>query len=140
MKTQVPISFVMTRDVQVVDVSAKLSVVRHALVAAQVHHMPIIEGDRLVGILSWRDLVRAYRAASGPEDSDPIEIDDLLDRSTSIAELMSTELVTVRDDDPLDAAIDAIADGRIHSVLVIDADGRLVGIVTDKNLVDYLAG
>ena len=51
---------------------------------------------------------------------------------------MTRELVTVRDDDPLTRAIDLIADGHIHSVLVLDADESLVGIVTDKNIVEYL--
>jgi CBS domain-containing protein len=52
---------------------------------------------------------------------------------------MTRELVTVRDDDPLDRAIDEIADAHIHSVLVLDGDERLVGILTDKNIVEFLA-
>jgi len=52
---------------------------------------------------------------------------------------MTRELVTVRDDDPIDRAIDLIADAHIHSVLVVDADERLVGIVTDKDIVQYLS-
>jgi CBS domain-containing protein len=137
---QTPISFVMTRDVHTVELSSKLSTVRHALIAAGFHHMPIMDGNRLVGMVSWRDLVHAYRAARGPAESDPIAIDDLLDQSTSIGEVMTRELVTVHADDPLDLAIDLISDGQIHSVLVLDAEKQLVGIVTDKNIIEYLAG
>jgi CBS domain-containing protein len=140
MAQTVPVSFVMTRDVHTVDVSSKLSVVRHALIAAGFHHMPIVDGDRVVGIVSWRDLVRAYRAVRGAETSDPIAVDEVLDERTSIADVMTRKLVSVRDDDPLDRAIDVIADGELHSVLVLDEDDRLVGIVTDKNLIEYLAG
>jgi acetoin utilization protein AcuB len=135
-----PVSFVMTRNVHTVDVSAKLSAVRHALIAAEFHHMPIVDGNLVVGIVSWRDLVRAYRAVRGSETSDPLAVDEVLDERTSIEAVMTKELVTVRDDDPIDRAIDAIADGHLHSVLVLDADEHLVGIVTDKNLIEHMAG
>jgi CBS domain-containing membrane protein len=139
MSRQTPVSVVMTSKVHTIDVSSKLSIVRHALIAAEFHHMPILDGDVLVGMISWRDLVRAYRTARGAEESDPLAIDDVLDETTSLSELMTRELVTVRSDDPLDRAIDLIAEGQIHSVLVLDEDDKLVGIVTDKNIVEYLA-
>ena len=140
MPRQTPVSTVMTRSVRTADVSSKLSAVRHALIAAECHHLPIVDGDRLVGILSWRDLVRAYRKAHGAETGDPVSIDEALDRSTTVEEVMSQNLVTLRPDDPLIRAIDLIADAHIHSVLVLDEDNRLVGIVTDKDIVEYLAG
>ena len=128
---------VMTHKVHTLDVAAKLSDVRHALIANEFHHMPIVDGERLVGMVSWRDLVRAYRSARNASESS--DIDAALDQSTSIEEVMTRELVTVRDDDPLDRAIDEIADAHIHSVLVLDGDERLVGILTDKNIVEFLA-
>ena len=115
-----PISTIMTRGVHTLDVSAKLSEVRRALITNDFHHMPIVDGKRLVGMISWRDLVRAYRSAH--EDA------------------MTRELVTVRDDDSIDRAIDLIADAHVHSVLVLDSESRLAGIVTDKDIVDYLRG
>ena len=49
-------------------------------------------------------------------------------------------VVTLRADDPVERAVDLIADGSVHSVLVLDAARRLVGIVTDTDLLDYLCG
>jgi CBS domain-containing protein len=132
------VSEIMTRDVHTLEVTSKLSVVRHALVANEFHHMPVVDDGRLVGVLSWRDIVRAFRGARGDGEVSTFEIDDLLDQYISIEELMTKELVTVRDDDVLDRAIDKIADGHIHSVLVLDGDERLVGIVTDKNIMEFL--
>jgi CBS domain-containing protein len=136
-KTQV--ASVMTRKVHTLDVSEKLSAVRRALIANEFHHMPIVDGERLVGMISWRDLVRAYRGAREANTSGPASIDAALDERASVAEVMTRKLVTVRDDDPLDRAIDEIADAHIHSVLVLDSDERLVGILTDKNIVEFLA-
>ena len=38
----------------------------------------------------------------------------------------------------IDNKIDLIADGSVHSVLVVDDDRKLVGIATDTDLLDYL--
>ena len=50
---------------------------------------------------------------------------------------MSRDLVTVHPEEGLERAMDLIADGRVHSVLVADRDRKLVGIVTDTDLLDY---
>ena len=76
-----------------------------------------------------------YRAGAA---TTPEEIDDLLDRSATLAETMSTDLATLRADEPVERAIERIAEGRLHSVLVLDTESRLVGIVTDTDLLDYL--
>lgn len=133
------VSTVMTHKVHTLDVTQKLSDVRHALIANEFHHMPIMDGGRLVGIVSWRDLVRAYRSDRDEGASEALDIDGALDRNSTVADIMTTDLVTVRDDDPLDRAIDEIADAHIHSVLVLDSDERLVGILTDKNIIEFLA-
>ena len=133
------ISTIMTRSVHTLDVNSKLSDVRRALITNEFHHMPIVDGDRLVGMISWRDLVRAYRTARNADASDPFGIDEVLDRSSRIEEAMTRDLVSVRDDDSIDRAIDLIADAHVHSVLVFDSEERLVGIVTDKDIVEYLA-
>jgi CBS domain-containing protein len=133
------ISTIMTSNVHTLDVNSKLSELRRALIANGFHHMPIVDGNRLVGMISWRDLVRAYRNARIGDVSDPFGIDDVLDRSSRIEEAMTRELVTVRDDDSIDHAVDLIADAHVHSVLVLDSEERLVGIVTDKDIVAYLA-
>ncbi len=140
MSRQTPISVVMTRGVRTLDVSSKVSEVRRALITNEFHHMPIVDDDVVVGIITWRDLVSAYRVAQGAGERDTLAIDVVLDQSTRVEQLMTKSLVTLRADDPLDRAIDEIADAHIHSVLVLDESDRLVGIVTDKNIIEYLAG
>jgi acetoin utilization protein AcuB len=136
MPRKTPVSVLMASKLRTIDVDAKLSDVRRALIANDFHHMPIVEAGQLVGMISWRDLVRAYRASRRDEG---MSIEQLLDDASSIRELMSTELVTLPPDASVERAIDLIAKGQIHSVLIVDANEQLVGIVTDKNLVEYLA-
>lgn len=136
------VSDVMTRRVRTLAADAKVSELRRFMAANEFHHVPILEDERLVGIISWRDLVRAYRAVrSAGEMDEPggFDPDDVLDQTSQIADWMTRKIVSVRPDEPLDAVIDLIADGDIHSVLVVDEDGQLAGIVTEKDVVAYLA-
>jgi CBS domain-containing protein len=135
MSRKTPISQLMTTHVRTLDVNAKLSEARRVLSQERIHHLPIVEHGAVVGLLSSRDLVGILREAeAGGSES----VDAVLDRSSSIRRAMSKPLVTLRPDDPLERAIDLIADGSIHSLLVLDADRRLAGIVTDTDLLDYL--
>jgi CBS domain-containing protein len=137
MSRRATISELMTRRVRTLGVDAKLSEARRALTQERIHHLPIVEGGILVGLLSSRDLVGILREAKagGAEN-----VDAILDRASSIREVMSTDLVTLRPDDPVERAVDLIADGTIHSLLVLDEQRRLVGILTDTDLLDYLCG
>jgi CBS domain-containing protein len=91
--------------------------------------VPILDGDQLVGIISSRDLVRVYRREreEGPSAEAP-----------TVAGTMQRELVTLRVDQSVDRAIDLLADGAIHSVLVLDEEDRLAGIATNIDLLEYL--
>jgi CBS domain-containing protein len=130
-----PISELMTTHVRTLGVDAKLSEARRVLTKERIHHLPIVENGILVGLVSSRDLVRILREAkAGGSES----VDEVLDRTSSLRKAMSTDLVTLRPDDPVERAIDLIADGHIHSLLVLDAGRHLVGILTDTDLLDYL--
>lgn len=80
----------------------------------------------------------ALRHSGGPHTSRSQKTDDLLDGGSTLAGVMSIELATIRSDENAEAAIDLIASGAIHSVLVVDREERLVGIVTDTDLLEYL--
>ena len=82
------------------------------------------------------DLIELLR---GSAPSAAVEVDAWLDRQGTIAEIMSRDPVTVSPEDRVERAIDLIASGDFHSVLVVDEDDRLVGIVTDSDLLDFLA-
>lgn len=130
-----PIDRVMTRGAHSLGLDAKLSEVRRLFRSERCHHVPILEGGAVVGILSSRDLLGLLRGSAA---ASPSEIDELLDRSSSVGEAMSRDLVTMRTHESVDVAIDLIAEGRVHAVLVLDDGGGLAGIVTDTDLLAYL--
>ncbi len=83
------------------------------------HHIsgiPIVDGKRVVGIVTRRDL-KYHRKATTP-----------------IAEVMSKDLVTARPDIALDAAKDLLNKAKVEKLLLTDAKGALVGLITLKDL------
>lgn len=88
--------------------------------------IPVLEGDRPVGIVTDRDIV--CRAVA--EERDPSE--------TTVMDVMSQPVVTVSDDDDLDTCCQTMADRQIRRVLVVDETGHCAGIIAQADLAPYL--
>ena len=134
MRTQ-PISTVMTTDVVSIEVDQPLSDAYHALRGAPYHHIPVLEGDRPVGMLSSTDVLKLVYDVEGSSDK---MLTSMLDHQFTIEDAMTSELVTLPESATVHDAAELLADGKRHSVLVVDTIGALVGIVTTTDLVRYL--
>lgn len=93
------------------------------------HHVPLVDGKRLVGIISASDLVEAL------SDLPPelIETGVILDEKHSLVDLAQREVVTVSPEDPLELAVSRMRDGGFHALPVV-RDGELVGILTSTDI------
>ncbi len=83
---------------------------------------PVVEGDRLVGALTDRDI--AIRVVA--EGKDPA--------STPVREVASTEVVTVDPEQDLDEALNLMAQHQVRRIPVVEQDGRLVGVVAQADV------
>jgi CBS domain-containing protein len=83
---------------------------------------PIVEGNRLVGTLTDRDIaVRVVAEGKDPE-------------STKVTEIASTDLVTVDPQQDLDEALRLMAQHQVRRLPVVEEDGRLVGVVAQADV------
>ena len=130
-----PISTVMTTDVVSIDLDQPLSEAYHALKGAPYHHIPVLDGDRPVGMISSTDVLRLVYDVEGSSDK---MLTSMLDHQFTIEDAMTPELVTLPESATVHDAAELLADCRRHSVLIIDTVGLLVGIVTTTDLVRYL--
>lgn len=130
-----PITKVMTTELVSVDRSQPLSEVYHVLKGNRFHHIPVIDGETPVGMISSTDVLKLVYDIDGSDDR---VLTTMLDHQFNIDDAMTTELVTLTEDATVHDAAELLAEGSIHSVLVVDAAGTLIGIVTTTDLVRYL--
>jgi CBS domain-containing protein len=83
---------------------------------------PIVEGDRLVGALTDRDIVTRVVA----EGRDP--------QSVPVREVASTDLVTIDPQQDLDEALRLMASNQVRRLPVVAEDGRLVGVLAQADV------
>lgn len=135
MKRNEPIKSIMATDPLAVNITQKLSEVRKLMSDEQIHHVPVVSGTKLVGLLSATDMVRLSFSAYG---ADQRAVDAMLDHEFTIEKVMNTELTTIKDSGTIRDAAKILREGAFHSLPVVDADGSLVGIVTSTDLIRYL--
>lgn len=92
--------------------------------------LPVVEGVRLVGIVTDRDLKEATPA--GTNTLSVYELNYLLSKLT-VREVMTSPVVTVAQDDPVEQASLLMEEHKISGLPVV-SDGRLVGILTVSDL------
>jgi len=109
---------VMTRDVEVVAPTTTLAAVAAKMDALDVGLLPVCDGDRLVGMVTDRDIiVRAIAVGKNP-------------KTTRVREVMTGEVVYgFEEQDTLEAGL-IMAKQQIRRLVVVDRDKRLVGIVS----------
>ena len=95
-----------------------------------VRHLPVLDGDRLVGILSDRDLKRAM--ASPATSLEVHELNYLLDR-LRVEEIMTRTVITISRLAPIEEAAWLMVQEKIGALPVTD-DGRLIGLVTETDV------
>lgn len=135
MKKHEPISKIMSANVASVQVGQPLSDVRDLMLNANIHHVPIIDGSKLVGLISFTDLMKINFVINGVDER---SINAIIDQQFSIREIMSDKLVTIKNTDTIRDGSELLAKGGFHSLPVIDDEGALVGIVTTTDLIRYL--
>jgi CBS domain-containing protein len=86
----------------------------------------VCDGERLVGVLTERDVMRRVLAAGHP-------------LTTPVSACMSPDPVTVSSKEPIRAAIERMEKGGYRHLPVLDERERLVGILSIKRIVHYLA-
>jgi CBS domain-containing protein len=100
----------------------------HMLAEADIRHLPIVEGDMLVGIVSDRDL-RAIIPSTLESFEQPDDIRAIL--SKPIASVMTTDILSLHPESELAEAVDLMMEHKIGALPVVEPDSlKLVGILS----------
>jgi len=135
MKRHEPISKIMSTNLVTVHHGDPVSKVRQLATEHGVHHIPVINGDQLVGIISWSDILRV--SFGDTFNADQRAVDATLDHTFTIEQLMQKNPITLNETATVRDAAEILALGEFHSVPVVHGT-KLVGIVTSTDLIKYL--
>ena len=118
------ISRIMMWPVATVPGEASLRQVAESLAADGIGALGVVEGGHLVGVVSERDVVTHLAHGANPEH-------------VTAAEVMTTELVTARPDEPILDAARRMLDAEVRHLPVIDG-GDIAGFVSMRDVFEVL--
>ena len=136
MKHKPQLSDVMTREPDTVHLGQPLSEAYALLQKGEYHHVPVVDGVVPVGMISSTDILALVYDV---ESNDDRMLRTMLDHQFTLEDAMSTDLVTVRNGESVRKVANHMSTGDTHSVVVVNDEGALVGIVTSSDLIRQLA-
>lgn len=119
MKNIPPIKSVMTPFPHAIGNAESLERAVEIMAARGIEHLPVVEGDRLIGLLTEREARLALDQAAADRRGVPLLVHDACIAETYVVELT----------EPLDVVLLRMARASVGSALVVK-EGRLVGIFT----------
>lgn len=135
MKKRTPISEIMTKNVITLKHTDELETAERLFKKNHIRHIPVVSGDAIIGILSYTDLLRISFADAIDEDED--NVDTVVYNMFTIEQVMAKNLISVSSTTPIKEVAEILSKREFHALPVVD-DGKLVGIVTTTDLINYL--
>lgn len=137
MKKREPVSTIMTKNIHVVKLEDKLTDVRDLARKYSIRHIPVVQGNQLVGIISKTDLNRLTFSSlfAGQDEGDEAVFDML-----TISQVMSHKPRVVKANVSIKEIAEILSKEEFHALPVVDDqdEANLVGIVTTTDVIRYM--
>lgn len=119
-----PLRLIMTKEIISVSPDTLLGQVRDILLKKGIHHVPVIDNKKLVGLITTWDMFKLGKSA-----------DDYAGMKAS--ELMTTHLAKLSPDDHIGAAAEVFEEHLFQAIPIVNDNGEFEGIVTTHDLLNY---
>ncbi|MBP9848508.1 MAG: CBS domain-containing protein [Flavobacterium sp.] len=134
MKKSVPVSSIMTKNVVKLNLSDDLTKAEILFKKHHIRHIPVVNGNVIIGMLSYTDLLR-ISFADAIEDED--DVDTTVYNMFTVEQVMAKKLVSISPETTIKEAAQILASKEFHALPVCEGD-LLVGIITTTDLIKYL--
>lgn len=134
MDTKDKVSKIMTTELVQLNTSDDLYKAERLFNKHKIRHIPVLEGKKIVGILSLTDLMRISYADVIDEDDDTVE--SVVYNMFRLPQVMTRVPETVASETTIKEAAAILATREFHALPVVDKD-ELVGIVTTTDVIRY---
>lgn len=135
MKKNVPVSTIMTTNVIKLNVTDSLAKAEKLFKEKKIRHIPVMNGNKIIGMLSYTDLLKISIADTLDENEE--EIDIAVYNVFTIQQVMAKNLVCISPDTSIKEAAEILTTREFHALPVTE-NGDLAGILTTTDLIRYL--
>ena len=134
---QISVEEIMTRDVLFVAPNDTMDRVADIFKMNDVHHLPVIDDDDVVGIVSTTDLNKVMHHFTLFKVNNADSVNKSVLRSLLVKEVMTKPVATISAGTKLTTVAAIFRENLFHALPVIGSNRELVGIVTPFDLVNY---
>ena len=134
MKDHARVSTIMSTELIILSVKDDLYKAEKLFKKYKIRHLPVVEDKKIVGILSYTDLLRISYADVIDEDDETVE--SIVYDMFSISQVMINNPVVVSPDTTIKEVTKILSEREFHALPVVEGD-ILVGIVTTTDLMKY---
>lgn len=127
---------IMPRKLVTISMGERLSTVEDIMTLGQVRHMPVVQGGKLVGVVSHRDLLRASLSeltSFGSEERRAFL------HAIEISRVMSEPPIVIDPEAAVERAARVMAEHKIGCLPVVEGE-KLIGLVTETDVLRSIAG
>ena len=124
----------MSEGVLAVETFDSIAIARQLMAKHRVNQLPVLDDDRLIGIVTDRDIRDAYPTSMMIDQTRAI---DQFAEKVTVEEVMSRDIFIVRPETPLVQAVSLLRKHRIGSLPVVK-NRQLVGIITRSDILDFV--
>ncbi len=134
MDKHVPVSEIMTKNLIKLHLQDELSHAEALFKKHHIRHLPVVEGEHIVGMLSYNDLLRISFADAVDDDEDEVEttVYDMF----SIEHVMTKKVVSVSPETSIKEVATIFTQQEFHALPIVSHD-NLIGIVTTTDVIRY---
>ncbi len=132
MKQRVPISQIMSKDLITLTPKDSLYEAERLFKKHNIRHLPVVETKKLVGVVSYSDLLKISYADVNESD----DIESVVYDMYTVPQLMAKSPVSISPDSTIKEAAEILALHSFHSIPVVENE-ELVGLVTTTDLLQY---
>ncbi|MFK7773688.1 MAG: HPP family protein [Saprospiraceae bacterium] len=136
MNIQAPISSIMSTDLMVVQSEDKVVIVKDIMEVNGIHHVPVVNFNKLVGMISKSDLLHFLKGMNYNSYQDLMN--DVRLKNYTAGEIMTGDLECLEPKDTIEKAIILFQKNRFHSIPIIEKDNSLVGILTTFDIINMI--
>ncbi len=134
MRKSIPISEIMTTDVVTLNIKDDLVTAEKLFKKNNIRHIPVVEGKKILGMLSYSDILRISFADVADDEEN---VDTFVYDMFTIKQVMAKNLFMVPPYATIKEVAQLLSKKEFHALPIVE-DNELVGIVTTTDLIKYL--